>query len=145
MAGGAMNRADAASQGAAGARQASAVVVAVLCLLLVARTTDAVASGGTGMRLFVAALFVLPLLYVVPATRTRWTAHRWWLLAAQAVLTCVPVAVFGSSWVIGLSGLLAGLALLTVAAPASWLLLGVLTPAEIAVRLGLVDPPVGYR
>lgn len=115
-----VNGADAAAQGAAGARRASAIVVAVLCLLWVARTADAVGSGGRGQVLFVAAMFVLPLAYVVPATRAWWTARRWWLLAAQAVLTCVPFAVFGSSWVAGVSGLLAGLVLLTVAACRGW-------------------------
>jgi two-component system, NarL family, sensor histidine kinase DesK len=134
--------ADAAAQGAAGARWASTVVVAVLCLLLVAKTADAVGSGRPGMVPFVAALFVLPVAYVVPAARHWWTARRWWLLAAQAVLTYVPFTLFGSSWVVGVSGLLAGLVLLTVAAPASWLLFGALTAAEVAVRAGLVGLPV---
>src|SRR5260370_1158952 len=103
-----VNGADAAAQGAAGARRASAIVVAVLCLLWVARTADAVGSGGRGQVLFVAAMFVLPLAYVVPATRAWWTARRWWLLAAQAGLTCVPFAVFGSRLGAGGSGPLAG-------------------------------------
>ena len=110
-----MNHADAASQGAAGARWASRLVVVVLCMLLVGKI--ALGPGQSSQAPFVAALFVLPLLYVVPATRRWWTARRWWLLAAQAALTCVPFAVFGSGWTVGLSGLLAGLVLLTVTAP----------------------------
>jgi two-component system, NarL family, sensor histidine kinase DesK len=139
-----VNEADPAALGLAASRRANAIVVAVLCLLLVAKIADGVGSGGPGQVPFVAALFVLPLLYVIPATRHWWTAHRFWLLGAQAVLTYVPVAVFGSSWVLGLSGLLAGLVLLAVAAPASWLLFGALTAAEVAARIGLVGLPAGY-
>jgi two-component system sensor histidine kinase DesK len=124
-----MNSAGTTAEGAAAVRRASAVVVAVLCLLLAAKTADAVSSG-PGRVPFVVALFVLPLLYVVPATRHWWTARTWWLLVAQAVLTYVPFAMFGNGWVAGMSGLLAGLVLLTVAAPASWLLFGALTAAE---------------
>ncbi len=138
-----MNRAGSAAQGAAASRRASAVVVAFLGLLLVAKTAGAVDSSGPDSVPFVVALFVLPLLYVVPATRHWWTARRWWLLGAQAVLTYLPFIVFGSSWVAGVSGLLAGLVLLTVAAPASWLLFGALTAAEAIVRIGLVGLPVG--
>jgi two-component system sensor histidine kinase DesK len=138
-----MNRADAAAQRPA-ARRANAIVIAYLCLLLVAKTADALTSGGPGQVPFVVALFVLPLLYVVPATRRWWTAHRFWLLGAQAVLTYLPVAVFGTRWVLGLSGLLAGLVLLTVAAPPSWLVFGGLVAAEVVIRAGLVGPLPGY-
>jgi two-component system, NarL family, sensor histidine kinase DesK len=138
-----MNRADAAAQRPA-ARRANAIVIAYLCLLLVAKTADALTSGGPGQVPFVVALFVLPLLYVVPATRRWWTAHRFWLLGAQAVLTYLPVAVFGTRWVLGLAGLLAGLVLLTVAAPPSWLVFGGLVAAEVAIRAGLVGPLPGY-
>lgn len=62
-------------------------------------------------------------------------------LGWQAVLTYLPFAVFGSSWVPGLSGLLAGLVLLTVAAPAAGLLFGALVVAEAVARVGAVGLP----
>jgi two-component system, NarL family, sensor histidine kinase DesK len=137
-----VNGPDPAALGPAACRRAVAIVVAVLCLLLLAKTADGVASGTLGQVPFVAPLFVLPLLYVLPATRRWWTAHRWWLLAAQAVLTYVPFSVFGSNWVAGPSGLLAGLVLLTVAAPASWLVACTLVAVEVGVRAGLVGFPI---
>jgi two-component system, NarL family, sensor histidine kinase DesK len=133
---GVVNEADAAAQGGAESRQASALVIAVLSLLMI-RQLAAAFLGTTPVpvvaALFVAALFVLPLAYVVPATRRWWARCRWWLLGAQAALTYVPFAVFGNGWVVGMSGLLAGLVLLTVAAPLSWLLFGALTAAEEAL------------
>jgi two-component system, NarL family, sensor histidine kinase DesK len=136
VAGGAVNGADAAAQGGAELRRASALVVAVLCLLMIHQLAAA-ALGTTSVpfvaALFVAALFVLPLVYVVPATRHWWTRYQWWLLGAQAALTYVPFDVFGSGWAVGMSGLLAGLVLLTVPPPVSWLLFGALAAAEEAL------------
>ncbi|MET8152169.1 histidine kinase [Actinoplanes sp. NPDC049668] len=122
------------------ARRASAIVVAVLCLLLVARTAYALSEGGPGY-LFVLASFVLPFGYAVPATRGVWTRHRFWLLAAQAALTYVPFAVFGNHWVGGMSGLLGGLVLLTLAAPGSWLLFAALLVVECVLWMGVVGLP----
>jgi two-component system, NarL family, sensor histidine kinase DesK len=42
------------------------------------------------------------------------------VLAAQAVLTCVPFVVFGADSIAGPSGWLAGLVLLTLPPRASW-------------------------
>nr|BFE74316.1 hypothetical protein GCM10020092_076170 [Actinoplanes digitatis] len=122
------------------ARRASAIVVAVLCLLLVARTAYALSDGGPGY-LFVLASFVLPFGYAVPATRGVWTRHRFWLLAAQAALTYLPFAVFGNHWVGGVSGLLGGLVLLTLAAPGSWLLFAALLVVECVLWMGVVGLP----
>lgn len=94
------------------------VVLAFLGALLVARAFDAVNHGGLGYVPFLVALFALPAWVASGVARDRW---RWWHLLVQAVLTYVPFAVFGSGWVGGMSGLLAGLVLLTVAAPWSWL------------------------
>jgi two-component system sensor histidine kinase DesK len=80
-----MYQVDAQVDGAAAVRRARAIVITALCLLLVTKTGDAVNSG-PGQVPFVVALFVLPLLYVIPATGPWWTRHRWWLLGAQAVL-----------------------------------------------------------
>ena len=45
----------------------------------------------------VSAMAVLPLLYVLPATRPLWQRHRYPLLAVQAALTCLPFALFGAN------------------------------------------------
>jgi two-component system sensor histidine kinase DesK len=138
-----MNGAGRTAETAAASRRAAGLVVAVLGLLLVAKTADGVVSGGLGQVPFAAALFVLPVLYVLPATRRWWAARRWWLLAAQAALTYVPFAVFGSSWVVGPSGLLAGLVLLTVTTPASWLVAGALAGVEVGIWDVVGLPAVG--
>jgi len=95
---------DAATGGGAAARRATALVAAVLCLLVISDAGYGVADGGPSEAPFVVALVVLPMLYVVPATRPWWLRHRWLLLAVQAALTYVPFALFGGSWPAGLSG-----------------------------------------
>jgi two-component system sensor histidine kinase DesK len=120
--------------------RASVVVVAVLGLLLTGRVADASRHAGSWHLPFVAALFVLPLLYAVPSGRSVWQRHPRWLLAIQGMLTYVPFALFGSEWVAGMSGLLGGLLLLNVAPPASWLLAGGLLGVEIILWLGIVGP-----
>jgi len=117
-----------------------AVVLAFLGTLAVARSFDAVDHGGPGYLPFVVALFVLPVWMASGVARDRWHRLRWWLLALQAVLTYVPFAVFGSGWVGGVSGLLAGLVLLTVSAPWSWLAFGVLLAVEELLWLGVGLP-----
>src|SRR5215472_7716274 len=101
---------DTATGGDAAARRATVFVAAVLCLLAISDAGYGVADGGPSEAPFVAALVVLPMLYVVPATRPWWLRHRWLLLAVQAALTYMPFALFGGSWPAGLSGWLAGLA-----------------------------------
>jgi two-component system, NarL family, sensor histidine kinase DesK len=83
----------------------------------------------------VAALVVLPLLYVVPATRPMWLRHRYLLLGVQAALTYLPFAWFGANWTP--SGWLAGLVLLTVPSPASWFVAAVLAALETAAWAGV--------
>jgi len=132
---------DTATGGDAAARRATVLVAAVLCLLAISDAGYGVADGGPSEAPFVAALVVLPMLYVVPATRPWWLRHRWLLLAVQAALTYMPFALFGGSWPAGLSGWLAGLVLLTLPSPVSWLVSGALAAAEVAVRAGLVGLP----
>jgi two-component system sensor histidine kinase DesK len=84
----------------------------------------------------VAALAVLPLLYVVPATRPLWLRHRYLLLAAQAALTYLPFAWLGANW--APSGWLAGLVLLTVPSPGSWFVTAILAALEAAVWSSMV-------
>jgi two-component system sensor histidine kinase DesK len=113
------------------------VVLAFLGALAVARAFDAVNHGGPGYLLFLAALFVLPVWVASGTARDRW---RWWFLLVQAVLTYVPFAVFGSGWVGGMSGLLAGLVLLTVSAPWSWLVFCGLVVVEEGLWLAVGLP-----
>jgi two-component system, NarL family, sensor histidine kinase DesK len=123
-------------------RRATGFAVAVLGLLLAARLSDVAAAGELGQVPFTVALFVLPLLYAFRGTRRRLDRYRWPVLAAQAVLTWVPFAVFGAGWQEGIGGLLAGLVLLMVPGRVSWLLAGALLAAEVAGRVaGTGLPP----
>jgi two-component system, NarL family, sensor histidine kinase DesK len=90
---------------------------AFLFLTLLARLASAAYFGGPAGVAVGTALFVLPLLYTIPRTRVVLARRRGWLLAAQAVLTYLPFAIFGPDWVMAMSGLLGGLLLLTVRAP----------------------------
>jgi len=104
-----------------------------MCLVAVSEAGYGAANGGLGEVPMIAALAVLPLLYVVPATRPLWLRHRYLLLAAQAALTYVPFALFGGNW--SPSGWLAGLVLLTVPSPASWFVAAILAALEVAMWL----------
>ncbi|WP_344586712.1 sensor histidine kinase [Actinomadura vinacea] len=110
--------------------------VAFLCLVLPARLAVAAQEAGAAAVAAAAALFVLPLLYAVPPGRVLWARHRGRLLTAQAVLTYLPFAVFGDGWIVGLSGLLGGLLLLGVRAPASWISFGTVLAVEGVLRVG---------
>ena len=79
-------------------RRATVLVTVVMCLVVVSEAGYGAANGGLGEVPIVAALAVLPLLYVVPATRPLWLRHRYLLLAAQAALTYLPFAWFGANW-----------------------------------------------
>jgi two-component system sensor histidine kinase DesK len=117
--------------------QASAIAIAVLCALLVARVAAADSTGEHGQILFVVALFVLPMLFAIPGTRRLLVWHRWPVLAIQTVLTVVPFFVFGGRWEEGVSSLLAGIVLLTLPGRVSWPLAGLLLVAELAVRAAI--------
>ena len=116
-------------------KQATALVTVVICLVAISEAGYGAANGGLGEVPMVAALVVLPLLYVVPATRPTWLRHRYLLLGVQAALTYLPFAWFGANWTP--SGWLAGLVLLTVASPASWFVAAVLAALETAAWAGV--------
>jgi two-component system sensor histidine kinase DesK len=107
-----------------------------MCLVVVSEAGYGAANGGLGEVPIVAALAILPLLYVVPATRPLWLRHRYLLLAAQAALTYLPFAWLGTNW--APSGWLAGLVLLTVPSPASWFVTAVLAALEAALWSGMI-------
>jgi len=100
----------------------------------VARASAAEQAGGWREVPFIAAIFVIPGLYAFAGPRWLAQRHIWWLLAVQAALTWVPVVIFGSSWVAGTGGLLAGLVFLSVPGPLSWLVAAGLLIAEILAR-----------
>ena len=83
-----------------------------MCLVAVSEAGYGAANGGLGEVPMIAALVVLPLLYVVPSTRPLWLRHRYLLLAVQAALTYLPFAWFGAElgtvWVAGGAGLADG-------------------------------------
>jgi two-component system sensor histidine kinase DesK len=112
-------------------------------LLLVTRVSDGLTAGQGGQVPFTVALFIAPLVYAFPGTRPLLARHRWLVLMAQGVLTWVPFALFGARWQVGIGGLLAGLVLLIVSAPLSWLLAGGLLGAELVVRVTLTGLPTG--
>jgi two-component system sensor histidine kinase DesK len=116
-------------------KQATALVMVVICLVAISEAGYGAANGGLGEVPMVAALVVLPLLYVVPATRPTWLRHRYLLLGVQAALTYLPFAWFGANWTP--SGWLAGLVLLTIPSPASWFVAAVLAALETATWAGV--------
>jgi two-component system sensor histidine kinase DesK len=122
--------------GESAVRRATVLVTVVMCLVVVSEAGYGAANGGLGEVPMVAALAVLPLLYVVPATRPLWLRHRYLLLAAQAALTYLPFAWLGTNW--APSQWLAGLVLLTVASPASWFVTAILAALEAALWSGMV-------
>ena len=73
----------AAAPGEPAVRRATALVTVVMCLVAVSEAGYGAANGGLGEVPMVAALVVLPLLYVVPATRPLWLRHRYLLLACR--------------------------------------------------------------
>jgi len=122
--------------GESAVRRATALVVVIMCLIAVSEAGYGASNGGLGEVPMIAALAVLPLLYVVPATRSMWLRHRYLPLGVQAVLTYLPFAWFGADW--APSGWLAGLVLLTVAWPAAWFVAAILAALEAALWSGAV-------
>ncbi|MFF5289493.1 sensor histidine kinase [Paractinoplanes globisporus] len=107
----------------------------VLACAMLGRAFDAFPHPDAAYVPFVLAMYVLPAWYASGWRRGPWMRRPGVLLAAQAVLTVVPFAIFGTHWVGGVSGLLAGLVLLLLpsraAVPAYALLVGL----EIALWL----------
>ena len=116
-------------------RRATALVTVVMCLVAISEAGYGAANDGLGEVPMVAALVVLPLLYVVPSTRPMWLRHQYLLLGVQAALTYLPFAWFGANWTP--LGWLAGLVLLTVPSPASWFVAAVLAALETAAWAGV--------
>ena len=108
------------------------LVLGVLACALVARAFDAQPHPNAAYVPFVVALYVLPGWYASGRLRGPWERHAGALLAVQAVLTYVPFAIFGSHWVGGVSGLLAGLVLLLLPRRAGLVAYAALAGLELA-------------
>jgi two-component system sensor histidine kinase DesK len=124
----------------AGGLASRTLVLAVLGCSLVARTTDANPHPSAAYVPFVVALFVLPFWYATGRGRHIWSRYAGVLLAVQAVLTYVPFAVFGHTWVGGVSGLLGALVLLLLPARVRWAAFGGLALLELALWLAVGLP-----
>ena len=122
-------------------RWATVFAVAVICLLLATKVAEAAGFDAVGQVPWVVALFVLPLLYAVPGPRRLLNRYRWPVLAVQATLTWVPLAVFGASWQTGFAGLLAGLMLLMLPGRVAWPAAGLLLAADLVVRAAVTGLP----
>jgi two-component system, NarL family, sensor histidine kinase DesK len=136
-----------AGQASGSSSRVTALVAATLLLLFLARAADADEIAGLREVAFVAPTFIVPMLYAFSGTRLLVHRYRWWLLGAQAALTWVPIVLFGDLWVAGTEGLLAGLVLLTLAAPLSWLVAGGVLVADVVVRwvvTGLPAAEIGF-
>ncbi|HTW06112.1 MAG TPA: hypothetical protein VME46_01285, partial [Acidimicrobiales bacterium] len=130
-------------------RRARVLAVTLLCLVFGSRALDLL--GGITFRnvttssylqvLWTAALFLVPVLYAFPGPRLVLARHRWAVLLAQGVLTWAPFVVFGSTWQVGVGGLLAGLVLLSFSGWTSWLAAGSLLVADVTVRATLTGLP----
>ena len=138
-----MTWAEAAASGIAGdePRRATAITMAVMGLFLALKVGWAAGTGGVAQVPWVAALFVLPLLYAHPAGRSLLSRYRWPVLAAQVVLTFVPFAIFTSRWVVGIGGLLAGLVLLMLPGRMSWPVAGLLLTTDVVLRATVTGLP----
>jgi len=123
-----------------GARPASglasrALVLAVLGCGLVGRAADANPHSTLTYVPFVVAVYVLPTWYATGVGRPLWSRYAGALLAVQAVLTYVPFAVFGNTWVGGASGLFGALVLLLLPAAVRWWAFGGLVAVELGMWL----------
>jgi two-component system, NarL family, sensor histidine kinase DesK len=125
-------------------RRATVLAVTVLGLLLAVRLSNVLFYQEPGQLPFTVALFVLPVACAFPGPRRRLVQYPWPALAVQALLTWVPLVLFGMDWQQGIDGLLAGLVLLLVAAPVSWLLAGGLVAADVMVRATVTGLPPAH-
>ncbi|HTW09980.1 MAG TPA: hypothetical protein VME46_20930, partial [Acidimicrobiales bacterium] len=129
--------------------RARMLAVTLLCLLFGTRALDLlggitfpnVTTSSYLQVLWTAALFLVPVLYAFPGPRQRLARRRWAVLVAQGALTWAPFVVFGSTWQVGVGGLLAGLVLLSFSGWASWLTAGSLLVADVTVRAAVTALP----
>lgn len=111
------------------------LVLVVLACAMLGRAFDAAPHPDAAYVPFVVALYVLPGWYASGWRRGPWKRRAGVLLAVQAALTFVPFAVFGTHWVGGVSGLLAGLVLLVLPRRAAVPVYALLAGLEIALWL----------
>lgn len=124
-------------------RSANTFALLLVCLVMVDRLTDNVQNRVYAELPLTVALFVLPMLYVIPRTRPVLDRYRWAVLVVQAVLSWAPFAVFGFRWQLGIGGLLAGLVLVLVPGRRAWALAGLLLAADVALSTAIANGPMG--
>ena len=134
-------------RGAEESRWPTAFAFIIFCLLFGSRALAILSLNGpvTTDDLYqlglTVALFVIPFLFVFPDTRKLLIRYRWPVLAVQGLLTWVPFALFGSSWQVGIGGLLAGLVLVCFAGWGSWLAAACLLVGDVALRAAVTGLP----
>jgi two-component system sensor histidine kinase DesK len=107
---------------------------------LVGRLADATPHPDLWYAPFVVVCFVLPAWYAVGWRPVAWERVPLLLLAIQAILTFVPLAVFGQHWVGGVDGLLGGLALAVLPRRVSWWVFAALASIELGAWLAVGVP-----
>ncbi|WP_163570973.1 hypothetical protein [Fodinicola feengrottensis] len=115
--------------------RARSIVMVVLGCGAVAQVADANPHPSYAYVPFVLVLYLLPFWYASGRRREVWTRYAWGLLLLQAVVTCLPFAIFGHNWVGGASALLGGLVLLVVPGGRGWLFFAGLAALDISCWL----------
>lgn len=135
------------ARGAEEARWPTAFALTILSLLFGVRALAILALNGPVTAddryqvVLTAALFVVPILFVFPDTRLLLLRYRWPVLATQSFLTWVPFALFGSSWQVGIGGLLAGLVIVCFSGWGPWLVAACLLVGDVALRAAVTGLP----
>lgn len=121
--------------GAGSSHAARGLLLTFLAFSLVSRVADANPHPDLWYVPCVIACYVLPAWFASGRWSAAWERMPVVLLAVQAALSYVPLIVFGSHWVPGVAGLLAGMALALLRSPASWFAFGTLAAAEAVAWL----------
>lgn len=121
--------------GAGSSHAARGLLLAFLGFSLVSRLADANPHPDFSYIPAVIACYLLPAWFASGRWPAAWERMPVVLLAVQAVLSYVPLIVFGAHWVPGVDGLLAGMALALLRSPASWFAFGTLAAAEAVAWL----------
>ncbi|GAA3040152.1 sensor histidine kinase [Microbacterium dextranolyticum] len=118
-------------RGAASSRAARILLWVYLALTLVSKVADANAHPDLWHVPWVLACYALPIWWLSGWQREPWERAPWALLMAQAIVSYLPLVLFGSGWVGGVDGLLGALVLLLLRSPTRWWLFAGLAVIEV--------------